>query len=159
MIRALAKYTAQPHINPSCHLLKRGWKSWIIISSKLGANVFFIYIHVIFLVDMFFILSFVCQQKKKACYCRNQWFLIPPSSTWSCEIPSWEGDVQENRTRAVQQCRCCLPAPARELSHGPQRNRQRTESEACDQILSPKQVVGKQSSFLIPTVSVLNNCD
>lgn len=39
---------------------------------------------------MFLILSFVYQQKKKACYCRNQCFVIPPSSMWSCEITSWE---------------------------------------------------------------------
>lgn len=64
---------------------------------KTEGKCFFIYICVIFLADMFFISSFVCQQKKKACYCRNQCFVIPPSLMWSCEITSWEGDVWEQQ--------------------------------------------------------------
>ena len=45
MIPAWAKYTAEPNINASCHLLKRQWQFWTIISSKLGVNVFFLLLH------------------------------------------------------------------------------------------------------------------
>lgn len=64
---------------------------------KTGGKCFFIYIFVVFLADTFFILSFVCQQKKKACYCRNQCFVIPPCSLWSCENTSWKRDVCEQQ--------------------------------------------------------------
>lgn len=65
MIPVLAKYTAELCINTSCHLLKRGWKAWIIISSKVGVNVLsFTFVWYFYQIGGV-VLSFVSGERKK----------------------------------------------------------------------------------------------